>query len=61
MCVTMSSLYRDAKDGEIIGITIENKHINGLDSLRAAEDRGRWNGIVAASFAVPRRSSGLRD
>ena len=27
---TMSSLYRDAK-GEIIGIIIENKHINGLE------------------------------
>ena len=26
----MLSLYRDAKDGEIIGIIVENKHINGL-------------------------------
>ena len=28
---TMSSLYRDAKDGEIIGIIIENKHVSGLE------------------------------
>ena len=29
----MSSLYREAKDGEIhvIGIIVENKHINGLE------------------------------
>ena len=27
----MSSLYRDAKDGETIGITVENKHINELE------------------------------
>ena len=28
---TMSSLYRDPKDAEIIGIIVENKHINGLE------------------------------
>ena len=28
---TMSSLYRDATDGEIIRIIVENKHINGLE------------------------------
>ena len=27
---TMSSLYSDTKDVEIIGITVKNKHINGL-------------------------------
>ena len=27
----MSSLYRDTKDGEIIGIIVENKRINGLE------------------------------
>ena len=27
----MSSLYRDAKVGEIIGILVENKHIDGLE------------------------------
>ena len=29
--ITMLSLYRDTKDGEIIGIIVENKHINGLE------------------------------
>ena len=24
---TMSSLYRDSKDGEILGIIVENKHM----------------------------------
>ena len=28
---TMPSLYRDPKDGEMIGITVEYKHINGLE------------------------------
>ena len=28
---TMSSLYRGVKDGEIIGIIGENKHLNGLE------------------------------
>ena len=28
---TMSSLYRDAKDGEIIKITVEKKHKSGLE------------------------------
>ena len=28
---TMSPLYRDAKDGKIIRIIVENKHINGLE------------------------------
>ena len=28
---TMSSLYRNAKDGEITGVIVENKHINGLE------------------------------
>ena len=27
----MSSLYRGVKDGEIIGIIAEKKHINGLE------------------------------
>ena len=31
------------------------------DSLRAAEDRDRWNGIVAMSSMVPRRPPWLRD
>ena len=36
MCCTrlsqwLISLYRDVKDGEIIGIIVENKHINGLE------------------------------
>ena len=31
------------------------------DSLRAAEDREGWKGIVAMSFVVPRRSPRLRD
>ena len=31
------------------------------DSLRAAEDREGWKGIVAASSVVPRRPSRLRD
>ena len=26
------SLYRDAKDGEVTGIIVENKHINGLET-----------------------------
>ena len=30
-------------------------------SLKAAEDRERWKGIVAASSVVPRRPSWLRD
>ena len=28
---TVSSLYRDVKDGEIVGIIVEYKHINGLE------------------------------
>ena len=28
--ITMPSLYRGAKDGEVFGILVENKHINGL-------------------------------
>ena len=28
---TMSALYVDGKDGEIIGIIVENKDINGLE------------------------------
>ena len=28
---TVPSLYKGAKDGEIIGIIVENKHINGLE------------------------------
>ena len=28
---TMLSLYWGTKDGEIIGIIVENKHINGLE------------------------------
>ena len=31
------------------------------DSLRAAEDRERWKGIVAMSSEMPRRPSVLRD
>ena len=31
------------------------------DSLRAAEDREGWNGIVATSSVVPRRPPRLRD
>ena len=31
------------------------------DSLRTAEDRGGWKGIVATSSVVPRRPPGLRD
>ena len=31
------------------------------DSLRAAEDREGWKGIVATSSAVPRRPPSLRD
>ena len=31
------------------------------DSLRAAEDREGWKGIVATSSVVPRRPSRLRD
>ena len=31
------------------------------DSLRAAEDREGWKGIVAASSVVPRRPPRLRD
>ena len=31
------------------------------DSLRAAEDREGWKGIVATSSAVPRRPPRLRD
>ena len=31
------------------------------DSLRAAEDREGWKGIVATSSVVPRRPPGLRD
>ena len=31
------------------------------DSLRAAEDRERWKGIVATSSVVPRQPSWLRD
>ena len=31
------------------------------DSLRAAEDREEWNGIVATSFVVNRRPPRLRD
>ena len=31
------------------------------DSLRAAEDREGWKGIVAPSFVVPRRPPRLRD
>ena len=31
------------------------------DSLRAAEDRERWKGIVAMLCEVPRRPSMLRD
>ena len=31
------------------------------DSLRAAEDREVWKGIVATSSVVPRRPPRLRD
>ena len=31
------------------------------DSLRAAEDREGWKGIVAMSFMVPRQPPSLRD
>ena len=31
------------------------------DSLREAEDRERWKGIVAMSSVVPRRPPRLRD
>ena len=31
------------------------------DSLRAAEDRERWKGIVATSSVMPRRPPRLRD
>ena len=31
------------------------------NSLKAAEDRERWKGVVAMSFAVPRRPPRLRD
>ena len=31
------------------------------DSLRAADDREGWKGIVATSFVVPRRPPRLRD
>ena len=31
------------------------------DSLRAAEDREGWKGIVATSSVVPRRPPRLRD
>ena len=31
------------------------------DSLRAAEDREGWKGIVAMSSVVPRRPPRLRD
>ena len=31
------------------------------DSLRAAEDREWWKGIVATSSVVPRRPPRLRD
>ena len=31
------------------------------DSLRAAEDREGWKGIVAKSSVVPRRPPRLRD
>ena len=31
------------------------------DSLRAAEDRGGWKGIVATSSVVPRQPPRLRD
>ena len=30
--VTTMSLYRDAKDGEITGIILENKHLNRLET-----------------------------
>ena len=29
--IRIPSLYRGAKDGETVGIIIENKHINGLE------------------------------
>ena len=32
-----------------------------IDSLRAAEDRDGWKGIVAMSSVVPRRPPRLRD
>ena len=28
---TMSSQYREEKDGENIGLVVENKHINGIE------------------------------
>ena len=31
------------------------------DSLGAVDELGRWNGIVASSFVVPRRPSRLRE
>ena len=40
------------------------KELTGMefgDSLKAVEDRARWNGIVATSSAAPRRKSRLRD
>ena len=41
-----------------------NKEWTGMgfgDSLRAAEDREGWKGIVATSSVVPRRPLRLRD
>ena len=40
------------------------KELTGMgfgDSLRAAEDREGWKGIVATSSVVPRRPPSLRD
>ena len=31
MAVTITSLHRDAKDGEITGIIVDKKHVNGLE------------------------------
>ena len=42
-------------------ITSMNGHTWSGDSLKAAEDREGWNGIVAMSSAVPRRQPRLRD
>ena len=39
----------------------EWKGIGFGDSLRAAEDREGWKGIVATSSVVPRRPSRLKD
>ena len=61
---TVEQLHSELARNSVSGIVEHINQLTGMgfgDSLRAAEDREGWKGIVAASSVVPRRPSRLRD